>query len=263
MDRFAWIGTLATAIALPLVFGTLRLLFPARPPAEDERSIEELNKAFLPWLRLVVVLWLFVFTPVAGWLCWQAFCELGARIAAGIPTGFYRSLPDGVTWALPAAFFGMLVGAVGVDVVLRLLFRRRYGAFVRYQERVGGISEGATLPLLLVLCLVGTLMVAAIGDWYLVVTPDEVVSDGFLVVRERHHAHADVVGIETAPYLKALLGGRPRRISVIHYADGSAWAIDELPGPISDEKILELTHYIAKRSGVPVMQRESLRRDFL
>ena len=118
------------------------------------------------------------------------------------------------------------------------------------------------MPMLLVLCLFGALTVAAIGDWYLVVTPEEVVSDGFLAVHERRYAHADAVGIETAPYLQALLGCRPQRITVIHYRDGSHWTINEIPGRTPDRKILDVTHYISKRSGIPVTVRESLTPDF-
>ena len=87
MDISALIGPLALAIALPLVFGMLHFMFPARPPATDERGIEELNKTFLLRIVTATVLWLLVFTPLAGWLCWRAFCALGAHIAAGIPEG--------------------------------------------------------------------------------------------------------------------------------------------------------------------------------
>jgi hypothetical protein len=256
-----WIGALSAAIALPLVFGTLRLLFPARPPEHGERSLEALEAEFAPWLRAAVLLWLLLFTPLAGYFCWRVLRGLGARIAAELPAGTYVSVPDGVTWALPAAFFGMLAGAVLVDALLRLLLRRHYGEFLRWQERAAGFSEAASLPLLAVLSVAGALLVLAIADWYVVVTPDEVVRDGFLSVREQRNAHADVVEIETAPYLKALLGGRPRRISVVRYADGSSWTIDDMPGPISNAEILELTHYISERSGIPVVEVESIRRE--
>lgn len=259
MGSSRWIGPVAAAIALPLVYGTLRLLFPARPPEHEERSLEELGAEFDRWTRAGVVLWLLLLTPLAGYLCWEAFCALGERIAAELPHGVYRSLPGGVTWALPAAFFGMLAGALGVDLLLRLALRRRYGEFARYQERVAGFGAAATLPLVVVLSLAGGLLVFAIGDWYVVVTPDAVVHDGLLAVHEQRHAHADVVEIRTAPYLKGLLGGRSRRISVIRYADGSSWAIEDMPAPISNEKILELTHYVSERSGVPVVEVESIR----
>jgi hypothetical protein len=259
MGSSRWIGPLVAAVALPLVYGTLRLLLPARPPEPGERSLEELGAEFDRWARAGVLLWLLLFTPLAGYLCWEAFRELGARIAAELPHGVYRSLPGGVTWALPAALFGMLAGALGVDALLRLLLRRRYGDFSRYQERVAGFGAAATLPLLAVLSLAGGLLVFAIGDWYVVVTPDEIVHDGLLAVHEQRHAHADVVGIRTAPYLQGLLGGRPRRVSVIRYADGSSWTIDDMPAPISNGEILALTHYVSERSGVPVEDVESIR----
>ncbi len=57
------------------------------------------------------------------------------------------------------------------------------------------------------------------------------------------------------------MGGRPRRISVIRYADGRSWTIDTMPGPISNAQILEITHYVSERSGVPVTEVESIRRE--
>ncbi len=130
---------------------------------------------------------------------------------------------------------------------------------MRYQERTLGFSEAAALPLAAFLSLGSALLVFAVADWYVVVTPHEVVRNGFFTIHEERREHADVVEVETAPYLQAPLGGSERRISVIHCADGDSWAIAQLPGPASNARILEITRYISERSLVPVTEVESLR----
>ena len=262
MSNLAWIGPLAAAIALPLVFGILRALFPVRPLEGTERSLEELDHEYGRWRVAGYLIWFFIFTPLAGYFCWEAFCKYGDHVAAGLPAGFYHSLPGGPTWGLPAAYFGMIIAAFMADALLRLLLRRRYKEFVHYSERAEGLGSKSSMLLLIVLTLFGAWLVIAIGDWYVVVTPDEVISDGFMAISEQHYPHKDIVEIKTAPYLKAPLGGRPRRISVIRYGDGSKWSIDEMPGPISDEKILDLTYYISEQSGVQVKEVDTLWRIF-
>ncbi len=254
----SWIARVSTA----LVFRTLRLLFPPRAQEPGERSLDELRGEFGRRMTGLIVLWLLL-APAAGYRCYGELRRLGARVAAELPAGTYTSVPGGVVWGVVAAFLGLLASALGVELLSRVLLRERYQEFLRYEELAFGLSRAMELPLTLILSLGAALLVFAVADWYVVVTPDEVIRDNFLAVCEKRSPHADVIAIETAPHSQALLGSRPRRISVIHYGSGSSWTIINLPGQISDAGILEITRYISERSGVPVTEVESLRSDVL
>ena len=95
MSNFAWIGPLAAATALPLVFGILRALFPVRPAEGTERRPEELDREYGRWRVAGYLIWFFIFTPLAGYFCWEAFCKYGDHVAAELPG---RLLPKSAGW---------------------------------------------------------------------------------------------------------------------------------------------------------------------
>lgn len=222
-----WIVIIALVVPFVprFVFWLLGKLFPLEQPSGESENVAELRGKYRKWLVRGFWLWLMLTPPTAGamWLLliWLAEAQTRQRGEAMISL-----LPDGLTWALPAFFFGLLATVFPADLILRIILRGRYREFDRWQElEFGWNGEAMTRWLYPVLGGLWLLFAAAILNWYVVLGEKEIRINAFFSPFEQVYRYEELTAIRTAPRFVAPLGNEVEsREYVFSFQDGGAWS---------------------------------------
>jgi hypothetical protein len=255
---YGLIGPLAAAIAYGFVFVMLRRLVSGHaesPPGEDD---ERIGESYRRWMLVAFLLW-FVAAIGCAVVIWGILVRFGQGRFADLPSGDVAIIPDGVVWAFPAFFAGMIAAVYPVELVLRLILRERFIEFESYESRKLGFNvERAAGWASLIMTGGCVLSVAMIADWYIVVGRDAVRIDGFFSPIERVYPFEEVAEIQTAPRFRAPIGKVvDRREYVIAFRDGRSWSTRWTPFESADQKT-SVAEVISERSGVSILELDIL-----
>lgn len=241
----------------------LSKLFPSKLTPAEQAELAVVLQRYWKW-NLGLLVPYFSFAGAIGYGSYEWLMYLAARGTDRWPEAVYVLRPTGTAFALPAIFFGMILSAVPVSLLLRLLLgRERYREFSRasrYQHGGDGQKMGAALVVIvggaavfLAAQLLGT-YTAAYGDR--------------LVVRTLWHLSgpqtfrfadvAEVLEVEQFTALNGRVQHRPHH--VVRFTDGNEWRTRDFgngrdPDPFEDGPMIR---YIAQRSERPVQRRTSL-----
>lgn len=250
-----WLGA---SVALPLVYGILRKLFPIDSSTEAvELSAQEIQK-YQSWLSSSVLIWLLVLTPLLTW----ALCVLSTRLGHEHvleSRGFDLAVtPHWLYWSFVCVFAAMVCGGVAIDLFFRIVMRRDYEGFVRYQELEMGFkaeSQWVLLPIFVALCLVGATLLA---NWYCALDNKGIAINRFFGGETRYDFD-EVQEIHTAPSY-TIEDGRVvncRLYKIVLRSGDPLWT---LGGPMIPRRSewKEFAEEVSQRSGIAMTELEIL-----
>ena len=247
-------GLIAAAIAIPLVYGALRKLFPVDSRSATKESYEELERKHHRTEVIGILSFFFVFTPTLGYAWWVVFVQLAEAHVAKLGDPVLSIIPHTVYWIFLVFFAGAITGAFPADLLVRICERGRYAEWIRYQELKYGFRQESTwflLPILVVPTLVAALLML---NWYVVLTEDEVRVNPFFS-SEHVYRYDEVAEIRTAQRL-VRSGDTVRRhhLYAFTFEDGYVWSTRQGPTGEGQKIWSDVARIISERSGVAISE---------
>lgn len=246
------VGMIAAAIAVPLVFGTLRKLFPAVEREPGDESLETLKAVHQSTELIGILVLFFVFMPLCGYAWWLALVDVAEYRVAGFGDSVLAVSPHGFYWALVAFFPAGITATFPAGLLVRSLEGARYQQWLRYLELRHGYRQAArTTWFLLVFLAVPAIILALLTlNWFFVLTADTIHMNPWLSA-ERVYRYDEVAEIqmEVKRYADS---DYVRRTYVFKFRDGFSWATT--PGLVvgPQDKWSEIAEVISQRSGVSI-----------
>lgn len=245
---------IAAAIAVPLVYGTLRKLFPAAEREPGDESLDTLKTVHQRSEIMGILALFFVSGPLCGYAWWLVLVELAEYKVAGFADSVVAVSPDGFYCALAASFPGLITGVLPAALLVRFRERARHRQWLRYLELKHGYRQSTTMTwvFLVFLAVPAIILVLLTLNWYVVLTEDNIHMNPWLG-SERVYAYDQVAEIQMEQTRYADTD-YVRRVYVFKFQDGYSWPT--LPGLVGgpQDKWSEVAQVISQRSGVPITE---------
>lgn len=246
------VGVIAAAVAVPLVYGTLRKFFPAAEHASGDASLDELRVVHHRTEVVGTLLFFFVLTPLCTYAWWLLFLDLAAYNVGKFSDPVAVITPGGLYWLLVAVLPGALTAAFPADLFVRLLRRRRRRQWLRYLElRYGFRQDGKGVAILfLFLAIPALILVLLTLNWYFVLAQNGIHVNPWLT-SERVYRYDEVAEIlmDESTYADT---DYVRRVYVFKFTDGFSWPTT--PGLIGgrQDRWTEVAQILSRRSGLSI-----------
>jgi len=255
----------STLLAIAAVTAGVPLLVLAaqrrqRRPAAMLRSFGDwhsLQAQHAPTDKAALTLFLFIaglatlgFTALLSWL--------GSCYQAALPSGVHQRMPT-LTWVsfvVPSTVLGILTGALGSDLALRLALGDRYG---EYEIAFGGGGPGRPgdrgMPLVtLVVAGLVTGFVTLSVDSYSRFEEERIVLNPFWGFGERSYPYSAVEAVVRTSHVRSKGREIPHTRYFILFSDGRRWCNEDHgpPAPGVGEQDADLAEFVCRQSGKPL-----------
>lgn len=248
------VGMIAAAIAVPLVYGTLRKLFPAAERAPGDESLDALKAVHQRTELIGILVFFFVFWPLCGYAWWLVLVELAEYEVAGFGDPVVAVSPGGFYWALAAFFPAGITAVFPAGLLVRFRERARYRQWLRYLELQHGYRQSGKITwFLLVFLAVPAIILALLTlNWHVVLTEDNIHMDPWLS-SERVYGYDEVAEIQM-DVKRYADSDYVRRVYVFKFRDGFSWPTT--PGLVvgRQDRWSEIARVISQRSGVSITE---------
>lgn len=247
------LGSLLTAIAVPIVFWWLARKYPAPQLSAKGPSLEELWPKYRKWEWIILIALFALWGPLSAAIYGPLHLVAGWRAASMQDTPdtlvFFM---DGAALWIPAFFMALLLSGVILTPVLKALLKERYAEYERYAALRFGFDQNRVMKgLAITISSAFVIAVLALFDTYVVVSPSELRVNGLLGL-ERRYSYSEISEVVTAPALIAPNGNTVRRrVYLLKFGDGYSYSTDNMPEyELRNRTRRVFIHTILQRSGL-------------
>jgi len=253
----------AATIGIPLVVGAVRWAFPARPRAEDDPSVDDMETSYKACDGALTIAWL-VCVPIVSYGVYRLIGAACAAAAKLLPPAEIVLVPAGATCGIPAIFIAIVAGFAPAYLLVRLRFGPRYEEYVRYRELRLGVARRGWHVLLAGYSALCVGVVVLMLDWNVRFTDHDIVINRLWSLTEEEHAYSEIVEIRKAWVAsRSGKGARYtyRREYLVRFRDGQTWSTDYEPSDAAPERKKQIAQLLSRGSGVPITEVVSLSTD--
>lgn len=225
------VGTLLTAIAVPIVFWWLARKYPAPQLSAKGPSLEELWPKYRKWEWIILIAYFALWLPVSAAIYGPLHLVAGWRAESmqDTPDTFVFFVDGAALW-LPAFFMALLLCGVILTPALKVVLKERYAEYERYAALRFGFDQNRVMKGFgITISLAFVIAVIALFDTYVVASPSELRVNGLLGF-ERRYSYSEISEVVTAPALIAPNGNTVhRRVYLLKFSDGYSYSTDNMP----------------------------------
>jgi hypothetical protein len=253
-----WLNALVVPLAIGLTIALLRRFFPALAPDPTEAPLtDEERRLYSRWVLAIYLITFPLFVALLG-IGWYFLLKGGDRLVNHETSNtLFLIRPSEAYWMLSPLFLGIVSAVVPLQLLFRVLFRKRFSRFELFCTEREGIDAKPVMLGLVVLVSVGAMIHFVAGATsFARFTDIGVEINRPFSSRSKFREYSHVRSIDHRATTKAANGNTIQRpYYLIFFDDGESWSTDGgLRNAVPDEDG-PIAALVSRRSGCSIVER--------